>query len=97
MSECYCKIAGLEFCDKCKEQRRRIQKLVNDCHIEGCETCSSLQSQLTTALDQLEKAKKALRTIAHSSNHDKYSNIEGCCYSTCLACLAASTLKELEK
>jgi hypothetical protein len=62
------------------------------------EVCAgSLESQLTTALDQLEKAKKALRTIAHSSNHDKYSNIEGCCYSTCLACLAASTLKELEK
>jgi hypothetical protein len=86
MSECYCKIAGLEFCDKCKEQRRRIQKLVNDFHIEGCETCSSLQSQLTTALNQLALAKWALAKIA--------SDKKEFCYH---ADFAASTLKELEK
>jgi hypothetical protein len=82
-----------------KDTSEMLHKLWGDCK-DGKyskEDWKTLQSQLTAALNQLEKAKKALRTIAHSSNHDKYSNIEGCCYSTCLACLAASTLKELEK
>jgi hypothetical protein len=57
----------------------------------------SLQSQLTTALDQLEKAKKALREIQLKLDPTYYG--VGMATATKELCfrLAASTLKELEK